>query len=140
MHPFISILLTVSFALSGTLAPRYQCLCVDGTVSVEIGQRFCRDSCSSNTAPEEEPCCPPRDTLSRSNNDCKSQLISDEVARLTDRDDEGEPDPPLSMIHPNLTMTTGAHRTQLKSAWCNVRVPICRTTGTSQIRSVILLV
>tara|TARA_R110002111_G_scaffold201035_2_gene266291 strand:+ start:376 stop:564 length:189 start_codon:yes stop_codon:yes gene_type:complete len=62
------------------------------------------------------------------------------MASLIDRDDEGTPEPPPSVIHPNLTMTIGAHWTHFNSVWCNMRVPICRTTGTSQIRSVILLV
>lgn len=43
-HHVISILLAAWLALGSTLGSRFLCSCADGTVTVELGHRFCCDS------------------------------------------------------------------------------------------------
>lgn len=146
MHPVISVFLAAWFTLSGTLIPRFSCLCADGTASVEIGQQFCcdvedscSDSCDSNSAGTvKEPrgfsisawSCP---------GGCHSTLIEDEVIGTSERAFEGDLGEPPSMQAHWFDFKSSANVIARRVA-CVAKPPdLCRTS-IHQLRSVILLV
>lgn len=146
MHPIISILLATWFGLGATLGPRFLCSCGDGSVTVEIGHRFCCDT--------DESCCDSCDGGETSDegpgdavvhlwscaDGCESTLLSDGFVGPLERGANGHAGAPSQPVHADFT-TIGAHcRTSTIGVKCAARAPDWRTAGLHQLRSVILLI
>jgi len=140
MHSAISILLAAWFVLSGMLGPRFQCLCADGTLSIEIGQQFCCDSDGGCTTLDEELCDKSLDTFSCPGGDCVSTPLSDMAVVRFEHGGERDLDTSLSMIQSHQFMTFTPYWTPPLGMRSTAHTPSCRTSGISHIRSVILLV
>ncbi|QKK08581.1 MAG: hypothetical protein HND58_10685 [Planctomycetota bacterium] len=147
MHPVISILLAAWFGLGSTLGPRFLCLCADGRVTVELGHQFCCDaedsccdSCDGVATVVDESCgdgvpawtCP---------DGCESTLVSDGAVTTFDRADREQlsPFPKYATypFHSSFETPDGTSRQGVKG---RAQTPTLSATGTSQLRSVILLV
>ena len=147
MHPIISILFAAWFGLGHMLGPRFLCTCPDGTVTVQIGQRFCCDSddsycdsCDGSATADGERCDAPGATWSCSDG-CESVLISDEVVGSIKRAAEIDVGSSSTLtVHPYQTMPAAPRWTSSMRVSSMARIPNCRAAGISQLRSVILLV
>ena len=131
--PIFSILLAAWLGIGGTVGLRFECVCADGTTTVEVGRRFCCESDDGYPMSDER-------SLLCSHGGCESTLITDGVAVARDRGNESELEPSLLTIQSDLTMIPATHWTPSPSVWSRVYAPSCRATGISQIRTVILLV
>lgn len=137
MQSIISILLATWFGLGAALGPRFQCLCADGTQTLEIGSQFC---CDDDSRMGQEACNESGESERCSHDDCKSTPIQDTGLVLSDISDEEQVDS-LSLTDqlpytaffalPNSPAPDSRIRLQL-------RCP--PTTDLSQIRSVVLRV
>ncbi len=146
MHPVISILLAAWFGLGSSLGPRFLCLCADGTVTVEIGHRFCSDSddsccdsCDGSATTDEEPCDVATDTWACSGG-CESELISDDFIGKSGRISESDLVTTSSTVHPGYAAVDKSRWTSSIGMMGIARIPDSRATRISQLRSVILLV
>lgn len=147
MHPVISILLAAWFGLGSTLGPRFLCTCADGTVTVELGQRFCcdtddscSDSCDGNQTADEEPGEP---SIAKWNcaDGCESTLLSDGAVKNFDRADEEQLHLSSTFAaYPFPSSFKTPHGESSRGVKGRAQIPTRCATGTSQLRSVILLV
>ncbi len=146
MHPVISILLAAWFGLGSTLGPRFLCSCADGTVTVELGHRFCCDSddsccdsCDGGETSDEEPGDADVDLWSCVDG-CESTLLSDGFVGPFERGADSHAGAPSQPVHAYYT-TVDSHRwTSAIGVKCAARAPDWRTAGIHRLRSVILLV
>lgn len=147
LHPVISILLAAWFGLGSTLGPRFLCSCADGTVTIEIGHPFCCDaddsccdSCDDGEPPNGVSAEAALDTLSCADG-CASTVLTDGAITTFDRADEEQPRPSPTLatypFHSLFEKTDGTSRQWVKG---RPQIPTRCATGTSQLRSVILLV
>jgi len=147
MHPVISVLLAVWFALGGTLIPRSLCVCADGTVSVEFGHELCCDAEGSRSA-SCDCACPGMETEPRKSGvaltcsgGCESVPIGDNILVSVERDDKkGQcEDRPVDIQTLWLDRVTTVRSTPRQVAYI-LRPPDSRVAQVYQLRSVILLV
>lgn len=142
LHPVISVMLAAWFGLGSTLGPRFLCSCADGTVTVELGHRFCcdtDDSCCDSRDADEESGEPALDTWACADG-CESALLAADAVTTFDRAGEelrSSPTFTASAFHQLFeTYFVSSHR----GARGKAQIPGCCATGTSRLRSVILLV
>lgn len=147
MHPVISVLLAVSFALGGTLIPRSLCVCADGTVSVEFGHELCCDAEGSRSA-SCDCTCPGMDTEPRKpgvaltcSGGCESVPVIDNILVYMERDyKKGQcEDRPVDILTLWLDRVATVRATPREVAYLQ-RPPNTRFAPVHQLRSVILLV
>ena len=94
MKSAISIMLAVWLGFGVGIMPRFQCLCADGTQTLEVGNRFCCDeSDSGNEAcPEssERSC----ESEKCNHNGCEATQLPGDVFVLSDTGGDERTDPP----------------------------------------------
>lgn len=147
LHPVISILLAAWFGLGSTLGPRFLCSCADGTVTVEVGHPFCCDSdndccdsCDCDEFANTEPGATTLSTLSCADG-CESTLLSDDAVTNFDRADEEQLRPAHQFAaYPSPALFETPQDRSFQGVKGRARIPTRCATGTSQLRSVILLV
>ena len=147
MHPVISTLLATWIGLGGALAPRFLCVCADGTVSVEFGHEFCcdaesscGDSCDCSTTGIDTQPHESRVGALTCSGGCQSTPIDDEVIKGSERDYKGHSDlrfpaTQAPWLDPSFSSIAFARRVGSVA-----RPPDSRFSSIVQLRSVILLV
>lgn len=147
LHSVISIMLAAWFALGSTLGPRFLCSCADGTTTVEFGHRFCCDtddscceSCNSDSAVDEESIDPALDAWVCADG-CESAPLGGETTLALDRaeKDASRFSPTLAAI-PFHQLRDERFVLPRRGMLERAHAPRHCATGTSRLRSVILLV
>jgi hypothetical protein len=145
LHPVISLLLAAVFAAGSIMPPRHACVCVDGTVSVEVGRLFCEVSggCVTNLNAIDEAD-RPYDTRTISVLEgCQSTPLADDAVVLIDRNERGDTDS-LARVSPVMHPMFGHDPASWRLASTTPGTPELngrsRSSDPLQLRSVILLV
>lgn len=146
MHPVISTLLAAWFGLGSTLGPRFLCACADGTVTVQLGHRFCCDtddsccdSCNGGDTSDEARGVAAVDTRACADG-CESTPLSDEIIAPLERGTGSHSSTQSESVHPHYTRPGApcwAVTARLKGA---ARAPNRPASEIHKLRSVILLV